>query len=218
MRSIDQRADLVDHAGADSSTAHKGHRTVGELIESISATKNPALLASIVPELEPRRWRKGQPLLRQGQPWNRAYFVEKGVLRMHLTTQDGQDFNKSFWAEGTALLPLTRQMAQAPSLFGISVLEPSTVWEADAAVVRRAFEQLGAWHELRAMLLEILLTRKLEREHDLLTLDGRQRYEKLLRDAPGLATRIPLVHLASYLGMTDVSLSRIRRQLRASPL
>lgn len=62
--------------------------------------------------------------------------------------------------------------------------------------------------------MERLLTHKLQREHDLLALDAKARNEQFCAHAPGLANRIPRTHLASYLGMTDVSLSRFRRQLK----
>ena len=74
----------------------------------------------------------------------------------------------------------------------------------------------GLWEPLRAELLGILLERKSQRELDLQTLDGRARYQKFCQKHPGLAARVPLVHLASYLGITDVSLSRIRRQFKGA--
>ena len=53
-----------------------------------------------------------------------------------------------------------------------------------------------------------------QREHDLLALSGRQRYEAFCRQFPALSGRVPLLHLATYLGLTDVSLSRLRRGMR----
>ena len=70
----------------------------------------------------------------------------------------------------------------------------------------------GVWPPLQRELLERLLTGKLQREHDLLALDGRRRYEAFCQRFPALAERVPLVHLATYLGLTDVSLSRLRRR------
>ena len=60
-------------------------------------------------------------------------------------------------------------------------------------------------------MLARLVSHKLQREHDLLTLDARRRYAAFVAREPQLAERVPLLHLASYLGITDVSLSRIRR-------
>ena len=80
---------------------------------------------------------------------------------------------------------------------------------------RTGLDEHGLWRELQAELLARLLTGKLQREHDLLALDGRQRYQAFGQRFPGLAGRVPLKHLASFLWMTDVSLSRLRRADKA---
>ena len=66
------------------------------------------------------------------------------------------------------------------------------------------------WLHIQREMLSRLLDGKLQREHDLLALNAKQRYEKFCRTQPTLAERVPLLHLATYLGMTDVSLSRLR--------
>jgi hypothetical protein len=58
-----------------------------------------------------------------------------------------------------------------------------------------------------------LLDGKMQREQEFLQLSARQRYELLLRQHPAWAERLPLRHLASFLGMTDVTLSRVRAEL-----
>lgn len=184
------------------------------LIDKVLRTQDPQLLLSIVPQFQARTHAKGETLLYQGATWDKAFFVERGLLRMHTIGQDGRDFSKSFWAEGTMVLPLTAVMQQRPAPFTISALEDSVVWHAPLSDLRAGLESRGLWEPLRAELLGTLVERKSQRESDLLTLDGTARYQKLCRLEPGLAARVPLVHLASYLGLTDVSLSRIRRQIK----
>lgn len=165
---------------------------------------------------ESRTHKKGSVLLHQGDVWDKAFLVERGLIRMHLLGRDGKEFNKSFHAEGTIICPITPSMEVEPSLFAISVMEASVVWQVSTAALRSCLAEAGAWEPLRSKLMERLLTHKLQREHDLLTLDGSTRYQRLCQTQPHLAVRVPLVHLASYLGVTDVSLSRIRRQLKTS--
>jgi CRP-like cAMP-binding protein len=141
--------------------------------------------------------------------------LERGLLRLHFVQSDGREFNKSFYAHGALICPLTESMRGAPSLFAISSCEEGLLWRADAAEWRAALEAAGAWAPLRAELLARLVTHKLQREHDLLTMGGRERYLDFCRRQPAVAERVPLRHLASYLGLTDVQLSRIRRSLRA---
>lgn len=165
-----------------------------------------------------RRGRFGRHhrLLAQGERWDEALLVETGLLRLFFLRPDGREFNKNFYGEGALVCPLTPSMWQEPSLFGIATLEPATVWRAPAGPLRDVLSDRGQWEPLRAEWLGRLVTHKLQRESDLLTLDGRSRYLAFCRQHPTIAARVPLVHLASYLGMTDVYLSRLRRGLEAT--
>jgi len=155
---------------------------------------------------------RGAPLLTQGDRWRWALLIERGLVRMHFVRRDGREFNKNFFAEGALICPITPAMWNAPSLFGITCIEASRVWRCDEALFRDTLQRHDVWQELQRELLERLLTGKLQREHDLLALDGRRRYEAFCQRFPALAERVPLVHLATYLGLTDVSLSRLRRR------
>lgn len=190
---------------------------IHELIEKALLTKDPRVLLSIVPQFEPRTYKKGEALLGQGDIWDKAFFIERGMIRIHLIGLDGKDFNKSFWSEVTMVFPITREMEEQPSLFHISTLEDSVVWHAHLADLRAGFQSRGLWQSFHAEVLARLLSQKQEREFDLLTLDGKARYQKLCDTNPKLAARVPISHLAGYLGLTDVSLSRIRRQLKVPP-
>lgn len=154
---------------------------------------------------------KGGVLLRQGDVWRHVLWIERGALRLYFTRRDGREFNKNFYLDDALLCPLTPAMWNAPSLFEIGAIEPARVWRADAAAWRHALDGTGHWVALRTELLARLVSHKLQREHDLLTLDARRRYAAFVAREPLLAERVPLLHLASYLGITDVSLSRIRR-------
>ncbi|MES2949461.1 MAG: Crp/Fnr family transcriptional regulator [Pseudomonadota bacterium] len=187
---------------------------VRALIDRIRQTKDTHLLLSVVPQFQARSYKKGETLLHQGAVWDKAFFIERGLIRLHTIGLDGKDFSTGFWAEGGMVFPITADMEQQAAGFNISALEDSTVWQASMSDLRPGLENRGLWEPLRAELLGTLLGRKSQRELDLQTLDGRARYQKFCQQEPSLAARVPLVHLASYLGITDVSLSRIRRQLK----
>jgi CRP-like cAMP-binding protein len=174
----------------------------------------PPARAALAPLFRRRTCAKGEGLLAQGQRWHDALLIERGVLRLCFVRRDGREFNKNFFTEGALICPLTPAMCDEPSLFAINALDGGAVWRADAAALRRVLDEHGAWSALQRVLLERLITHKLQREHDLLTLDGRSRYHAFCRREPLLAQRVPLGQLATYIGLTDVSLSRIRRQQR----
>lgn len=187
---------------------------IDALIDRLVRTHDPQIVRSFLPSFRPRACRAGDVLMRQGERWTDAFFVERGLLRVHTVESNGKDYSKSFWPEGTMVLPLTHRMQEQPSSFMLSALEAARVWQAPWAQFRDALDAQALWEPLRSAMLARLLDQKQQREHTLLALKGRERYLRLCQQQPELADRVPLVHLASYLGLTDVSLSRIRRQIR----
>jgi hypothetical protein len=83
---------------------------------------------------------------------------------------------------------------------------PWPAWQAACA-------EWGAWQALERRMLALLLDDKMHREQQFLQCSATQRYQHLCISRPEWLARIPLRHLASYLGITDVALSRIRRRL-----
>lgn len=185
-----------------------------DLLSAALPGVQPGIVASVVTLFRRQEHPKGGTLLGQAEVWRHALLIERGLIRLYFVRRDGREFNKNFYADGALVCPLTPAMWDEPSLFAIAAVEPSAVWRADASAFRHA---LGpAWQPLQRELLARLVTHKLQREHNLLALTGSQRYLAFCRDQPRLAQRIPLAHLATYLGLTDVSLSRIRRTLRGA--
>jgi len=184
------------------------------ILQRLLPPTGPADLDALQALFRPRTHEKGEVLLAQGGRWDTVYAVESGTLRMHLIARDGKDFNKNFHEAGALVLPITAEMEREPALFAISALERSVVWQARVPEFRARLTALGRWEPLRTALLERLVGDKLRREHDLLTLDGTARYLRLCRERPSLAAKVPVAQLASFLGLTDVSLSRIRRRLK----
>ena len=195
------------------------------LAERFAKTVN-AMCASIsVDEIQPM-WSsfdavtltKGEVLLRQGAVWDQVIFVDRGILRMYFAGDDGRQFNKNFYRENALIFPLTSSMQREKTIFEIATLEQSVVWKMPFELFRRHLQQMNCWVCLCNALMDHLLTLKLKREYELLTLDGQSRYRKLCQDEPELVRRVPLMHLASFMGMTNVSLSRIRRTTGLSDL
>lgn len=182
------------------------------VFHSLGIEPAPELLRLFVPKIVP----KAGVVLRAGEVWRDAWAVEAGIVRMYFLSKDGREFNKSFHLENSFVLPITPSMQSEPSLFYVSAIEATTLWTAPAAEVTNELRKLGQWTMVQNHLLIQLLTGKLAREHDLLSLDATRRYQKLCAEHPELVLRVPVRMLATYLGITDVSLSRIRRQVRSN--
>lgn len=153
---------------------------------------------------------RGMPLLRAGDTWCHLWWVETGALRLFYLDRDGAESNKNFFLPGSMLWPVTPWLGKQPAMFHVEPLEDSTVWALPFTDENEDARRTTAWQALEHATLCALLDGKMQRERSFLQDSAQQRYASLLAQHPDWAARIPLRHLASYLGMTDVTLSRLR--------
>ncbi len=173
----------------------------------------PSALQALAAQARCRGLRRGEALLREGEAWQQAFWVQAGALRLYYVDAQGAESNKNFHLEDAFIWPLTRWLRAEPVAFHVEALEPGAVWCLPVAALEAAVAALPSWTALRLQALGGLLEDKMRREQAFLQCSARQRYEALLREQPLWARRIALRHLASYLGMTDVSLSRLRAEM-----
>lgn len=151
-------------------------------------------------------------LLQEGQIARNAYFIREGCIRMWFNNH-GRDVSFQFFFEGEGVSSIESFRSGEPSRFSVETLEPCTL----LMLSKKNFEQL--MEELpgqKDMLIEILHQRMehymklfLQRIRD----SPEKRYADLMKESPHIIQRIPQHYIASYLGVTSVSLSRIRNRL-----
>ncbi|WP_020397004.1 Crp/Fnr family transcriptional regulator [Thiolinea disciformis] len=179
-------------------------------LTSLEALLKPDLIELLKPHFRSKHYKRGEALLRQNELWQQVFLIETGLIRLYFLRSDGREFNKNFYREGQLVCPLTPHMLHKPALFGISCIENCTIWQCSATSFMEILQGHHAWNLVQSHFLSQLVDHKLQREHDLLSLSAKERYTAFCERQPELASRIPLVQLASYLGITDVSLSRLR--------
>jgi CRP-like cAMP-binding protein len=155
----------------------------------------------------------GEALLRAGERRSSLYWVESGVLRLFYLDRQGQSANKNFYLDGAMLWPLTPALAGQAVDFWIEAIALTHAWTLPWPAWQAACTDWSAWQTLERRTLALLLNDKMRREQLFLQCTATQRYQDLCALRPEWLARIPLRHLASYLGITDVALSRIRRRL-----
>lgn len=170
------------------------------------------LLARAWAALPRRRWPAGARLLSTGEPAHDLWFIESGLVRLYCLAPDGLERNKSFHAEG-AWVGAGVPPRPAPSPYFIEALEPLQVVQLSYVELQRWSLQWPAVGELLVAGLGRVFARLAAREAELLLLDAPDRYRAYLSEHAAIAARVPLRHVAGYLGITDVALSRIRRRL-----
>lgn len=167
----------------------------------------------IIPWCRSRSFSAGDMLHRAGEVADRIYFINAGMVRLYYATPDGKEHNKSFAREHQFVGALQSTDAPLPSRFDIQALEPCQVVSMALAGLSRLYQESLPWANLGRLYMEQLAVRKTRREAAFLLDSAEQRYRDFLQEQPELMERLPLYHIASYLGITDVALSRIRRRV-----
>lgn len=139
------------------------------------------------------------------------FFIEKGCLRTWINS-GGKEITTQFFFEGDSVSSIESFRTMQPSLYSIESLEPcilQTVSQKDFKTV------LDSSPELKKDFEEHLFRRLFQAQKfafSYLRNNPRKRYEELLQEYPHIVQRVPQHYIASYLGITSVSLSRIRNR------
>lgn len=171
----------------------------------------------------PRRIGKSEYVLQPGEKPSEILFICSGLLRYYYAAEggfhgkDGKDSNKVFLSEGMFTGPVAGCPLSLDALCGIQALEPTVALAADATAFNALYDLHPIFDRLGRKLGEWWLGHKESRARAFQTQDARERYLSFTRVHGDLAQRIPQYHIASYLGITEVSLSRIRRSLARKP-
>jgi CRP-like cAMP-binding protein len=173
----------------------------------------PPAAADLCQRAQPVDLSKGAALLREGERWQHLWWLERGALRLYYLDRDGQAANKNFYLDGAMVWPITPALRDQAVHFWVEALEPSRVWALPWDGWASATQDSAPWQSLENRVLAALLQDKMAREHAFLQLTATERYLALRAEHPDWLARIPLRQLASWLGITDVALSRIRRRL-----
>lgn len=157
-------------------------------------------------------WSEGDCLVRQGDIDDTLYFLESGLVRLFYTTPEGKERNKAFYCEGQFTGPVSAAISGTAAPFTIQCLEATRAVSFPYREFSAAARDNAMLSRLYTQLLEEAFMRNEQREAVLLTCNAQQRYEWLLANEPELLERVPQFHLASYLGLDPVSLSRLKRK------
>lgn len=162
--------------------------------------------------LRKREYAAKEFFLEPGQVCGTLGFVLAGAFRV-FHDDEGREGNTQFALPRDFVVEYGSFVSQAPSRYAIQALAPGSVLIFDYATLQRAYAASHGWERFGRLIAETAYRRARERAESFVFLDAEARYLKALRDEPELFRRVPLYHIASYLGMERESLSRIRRKL-----
>lgn len=157
-------------------------------------------------------YEKGELLLREGQVCKKLYFIDKGLAKTFFVTET-REFIMRFFPEGSLFTVVDSFEPQSPSGYRIMALEDITVTyilKSDLEILCTRYHSVETAYR---KLLSFASINMMKRISEMLEENATERYLHFLKDYGHWLQRISLGDLASYLGITQVSLSRIRANM-----
>ncbi|CAN1525098.1 Crp cAMP-binding proteins - catabolite gene activator and regulatory subunit of cAMP-dependent protein kinases [Spirosomataceae bacterium] len=150
-------------------------------------------------------------LLKPGKPCKHLWFMTKGAARYFYTNDQGKEMNTWFSLDTQIISDTTSFVKQEPSEESIQLIEDSEMFAIDYASLQSLIQKHHSFAIWYIKLVETNYVSQIEdRVADLQFLDAKQRYQKLLSLYPNITNRLSLGNIASYLNITQETLSRIR--------
>ena len=161
----------------------------------------------------PKKLRKRQYLLQEGDVCKNMAFVAKGVLRLYNVDDNGGEHMSAFGWEGWWLSDINSFLSGVPAVFNIDAIEDSEV----LMISRENYEALTLAVPIMDRYLRILyqnnIVTKDRRLMSTITYSAEERYLQLAESNPQIIERIPQNMIASYLGLAPETISRIKKNI-----
>lgn len=172
-----------------------------------------AIATEIAAHFTPVQIKKGAYFLQEGTRSQDYLFLEQGIMRSFLFDTEGTEVTTNFYTSGNVVFEAASFFQRVPSQENIVAMTDCTGWKLSFEELNTLFHALPAFRETgRAILVKTLVSLKL-RTLSMINQTAEQRYASLLSSQPEIFQHVPLKYIASYLGITDTSLSRIRKEL-----
>ncbi|MFD2717483.1 Crp/Fnr family transcriptional regulator [Hymenobacter monticola] len=171
---------------------------------------NAAQALEIAGQFSPKFLSKHEFLLREGKVCDDYFFLDRGLLRAFAHNPAGNEVTTAFYPSGQTVLEVSSFFNRIPSQENIQALTDCAGWVVPFAQLNALFHARPEFREFgRSVLVQGFAALK-NRMLDMITATATERYEQLLRNSPEVLQHAPVKHIATYLGVTDTSLSRIR--------
>jgi CRP-like cAMP-binding protein len=187
--------------------------TLDEIINSIERQYAPLsedCKSELIKVAKPLMVPKNTILVKEGQYSNQAFFIVKGCTRAYYL-KDGKDITDWFAFENDFISSINSFFSNVPSPHYIEVLEDAFLIELKREDIDRLSDQFHDFERLNKVIITKTMLQQQERIVSLQFQSSKQRYARLIEIYPNITQRVLLSHIASYIGITLETLSRIRR-------
>ncbi len=160
-----------------------------------------------------KRIKKGRHLLKPGMDCNYLAFVQQGIFRVYFLDAKEREVITWFSFDGMVITDMLGYYTTGKAQFYVEALDNSLIYKLDKSDLENLYQRQPVYSNFGRKFAEEALTMLMQRTLSLHTKSAEERYTELLQ-IPDLIQKVPLKYLATYLGITDTSLSRIRKKIR----
>ena len=173
---------------------------------------SPNELKDILSYFHKETIQKNETILKEGQICHKLYFLEKGVGRSYYINDSGKYVTQWFFGEGSFMTSLGSFFQESPSLNYLEILETSDVYSISKENIDYLFNK---YHKMETFgrIISTEMTSKISNKLNAIQFQtASDRYKYMLKEFPNISSRVSLGDIASYLGITQETLSRIRKK------
>ena len=163
--------------------------------------------------IEYNEYQKGETFIREGQNNNKEYFILEGICRSYLLSPEGEEITISFFPDQSIMSPYTTRTSNRKSSLNFQALTNLKLGVMDAFKFENLMVENLEIREFGNTVLRNELQLKVAKEISLASTSASERLLRFRQEYPMFENLIPHPIIASYLGITNVSLSRLRREL-----
>lgn len=186
-----------------------------DFYQNVFQLKDKELIQELSDETKSKCMKKGEYVVRTGEILNELYFMEKGISRGYFLDINGKDVTDCFsFSCGSIVMPFCQLEMDIPAPMTIEVLEDAVFFCIPIAVVIELQKKYSEVTRLYNQLLIKAFNEHWRLKQILNSYTALQRYQWFLKEYPGLMDKVSNKYVASFLGMTPVTLSRLRRTLK----
>lgn len=156
---------------------------------------------------------KNDFLLAAGKTANAYYLVEKGLIRFYVNDFNGNEITTQFICKNEIANEVSSLFQRIPSVQNIQAVTDAVVWKIDFDDFQHLYHSMESVREWGREWMSAQLFQIQQRSIEMITQSASSRYLHLMEHRPQIIHQAPLKQIASYLGIADTSLSRIRKEL-----
>lgn len=174
---------------------------------------NPTDVFDFLKQTQAIKLKPGDVFLKEGSIKSNVYFVKQGLIRSYFINEKGKEITNRLRYENQVLAPYETIYLKHPSRFIFQALEETELLVIDFEEMRKILDRNQKLETARRFFVSHILAETLTALDDFILLSPEDRYLKFIKEHPLLHSRVPSKFIANILGITPVSLSRIRKRV-----